>query len=85
MPGSQALANIADENDKGWTWKIKLPRKFECLAEQFYENKNKTQINLFDQSELNLDKALSFVADTVESKLDCEIVNEEVDIKDNKG
>ena len=64
-----------------WTWKIKLPRKFECLAEQFCENKNKTKLNLFYESEFNLDKALSFVDDTVESNLDCEIVNEEVDIK----
>lgn len=85
MPGSQALANIEDENDEGWTWKRKLPRKSECLAEQFYENKIKTQLNLFDQSELNLDKALSFVADTVGSNLDCEIVNEEVGIKDSEG
>ena len=45
MPGSQALANIEDENDEGWTWKRKLPRKSECLAEQFYENKNKTLFN----------------------------------------
>ena len=85
MPGSQALANIEDENDEGWTWKRKLPRKSECLAEQFYENKHKTQFDLFYQSEFNLDKALSFVADTVQSNLDSEIVNEEVDIKDSEG
>lgn len=85
MPGSQALANIEDENDEGWTWKRKLPRKSECLAEQFYENKIKTQLNLFDKSELNLDKALYFLADTVGSNLDCEIVNEEVGIKDSEG
>ena len=85
MPGSQALANIEDENDDGWTRKRKLPRKSECLAKQFYENKNKTQFILFYQSEFNLDKTLSFVADTVESNLDCEIVNEEVDIKDSEG
>ena len=85
MPGSQDLTNIEEENDEGWTWKRKLPRKSECLAEQFYENKNKTQFNLFYQSEFNLDKALSFVTDTVESNLDCEIVNEEVDIKDSQG
>ena len=83
MPGSQALTNIEDENYEGWTWKRKLPRKFECLAEQFYENK--TQLNLFYQSEFNLEKPLSFVTDTVKSYLDCEIVNEEVDIKDSKG
>lgn len=85
MPGSQALGNIEDENDEGSTWKRKLPRKFECLAEQFYENKNKTQFNLFHQSKFNLYTALFLCADTVEPNLDCEIVNEEVDIKDSEG
>ena len=82
---SHDLANIEDENYEGWTWKRKLPRKSECLARRFHENKNKTQFNLFYQSEFNLDKVLSFVTDTVLSNLDCKIVNEEVDIKDSKG
>ena len=84
MSGSQAPANIEDENDEGWTWKRKLPRKSECLAGQFYVNKKTTQFNFFYQSEFNLDIVLSFVADTVESNLNCEIVNEEVDIKDSE-
>jgi len=84
MPGSQALVVIEDENDEAWTWKRLSPSKDECIRVLMFKNKNKSQFNLFYQSEFNLDKAASFVADTAQPNLDCKIVNEEVDIKDSK-